>query len=44
VTAVWERGLGIAVGMAHGLKRKKSKSFVYNLFSDGELEGLSQRF
>lgn len=31
-------GLGIAVGMALGLKRKKSNSFVYNLFSDGELD------
>jgi transketolase len=31
-------GLGIAVGMALGLKRKRSKSFVYNLFSDGELD------
>ena len=31
-------GLGIAVGMALGLKRKSSKSFVYNLFSDGELD------
>ena len=31
-------GLGIAVGMCLGLKRKKSKSFVYNLFSDGELD------
>ncbi len=31
-------GLGIAVGMALGLKRKNSKSFVYNLFSDGELD------
>jgi transketolase len=30
-------GLGIAVGMALGLKRKSSKSFVYNLMSDGEL-------
>lgn len=30
-------GLGIAVGMALGLKRKRSDSFVYNLFSDGEL-------
>jgi transketolase len=30
-------GLGIAVGMCLGLKRKKSGSFVYNLFSDGEL-------
>jgi transketolase len=31
-------GLGIAVGMALGLKRKSSKAFVYNLFSDGELD------
>lgn len=31
-------GLGIAVGMCLGLKRKKSRSFVYNLFSDGELD------
>ena len=31
-------GLGIAVGMCLGLKRKHSKSFVYNLFSDGELD------
>ncbi len=30
-------GLGLAVGFALGLKRKRSKSFVYNLFSDGEL-------
>ncbi len=30
-------GLGLAVGFALGLKRKGSKSFVYNLFSDGEL-------
>lgn len=30
-------GLGIAVGFALGLKRKQSKAFVYNLFSDGEL-------
>ena len=30
-------GLGIAVGMALGLKRKKSGSFIYNLLSDGEL-------
>lgn len=30
-------GLAIAVGMALGLKRKRSDSFVYNLFSDGEL-------
>lgn len=31
-------GLGIAVGMCLGLKRKGSASFVYNLFSDGELD------
>ncbi|MET2831101.1 transketolase [Mesorhizobium shangrilense] len=30
-------GLGIAVGMCLGLKRKRSDSFVYNLLSDGEL-------
>ncbi len=30
-------GLGIAVGGALGLKRKKSKSFIYNILSDGEL-------
>jgi transketolase len=30
-------GLGIGVGMALGLRRKSSKSFVYNLMSDGEL-------
>ena len=30
-------GLGISVGMALALKRKLSKSFVYNLMSDGEL-------
>jgi transketolase len=30
-------GLPIAVGMALGLKRKKSAAFVYNLMSDGEL-------
>jgi transketolase len=29
-------GLGIAVGMALGLKRKNSDAFVYNLMSDGE--------
>jgi transketolase len=32
------QGLAIAVGMALGLKRKASKSFVYCLFSDGELD------
>jgi transketolase len=31
-------GLGIAVGFCLGLKRKASKAFVYNLFSDGELD------
>jgi len=31
-------GLGIAVGMALAPKHKKSKSFVYNLLSDGELD------
>lgn len=31
------QGLGIAVGAALGLKRKKSSAFVYNLLSDGEL-------
>ncbi len=37
-------GLSIAVGKCLGLKRKKSKSFVYTLFSDGELdEGRSGR-
>lgn len=30
-------GLGIAVGMALGLKRKENPAFVYNLMSDGEL-------
>lgn len=32
------QGLGIAVGMALGLKRKSSRSLVYNLLSDGELD------
>lgn len=32
------QGLGIAVGMALGLKRKQNPAFVYNLFSDGELD------
>ncbi|BAL27491.1 transketolase [Azoarcus sp. KH32C] len=32
------QGLTIAVGRALGLKRKGSKSFVYTLFSDGELD------
>lgn len=32
------QGLTIAVGHALGLKRKGSKSFVYTLFSDGELD------
>lgn len=31
-------GLGIAVGMALGLKRKGSQSLIYNLLSDGELD------
>jgi transketolase len=31
-------GLPIAVGICLGLKRKNSKSLVYNLFSDGELD------
>ena len=31
------QGLGVAVGMALGLKRKSSDAFVYNLMSDGEL-------
>jgi transketolase len=31
-------GLGIAVGMCLGLRRKASKSFVYNMLSDGELD------
>lgn len=31
-------GLGIAVGMALGVKRKRSQSLVYNLMSDGELD------
>ena len=30
-------GLGVAVGMALGLKRKNSPACVYNLMSDGEL-------
>ncbi len=30
-------GLGIAVGMALGLKRKRNPAFVYNMLSDGEL-------
>lgn len=30
-------GLGIAVGMALGLKRKDNPAFVFNLMSDGEL-------
>lgn len=32
------QGLGIAVGMALALKRKKSESWVFNLMSDGELD------
>lgn len=31
-------GLGIAVGVGLGLKRKSNPAFVYNLFSDGELD------
>lgn len=31
-------GLGLAVGFCLGLKRKASQAFVYNLFSDGELD------
>ena len=31
-------GLGIAVGMCLGLKRKSSAALVYNLMSDGELD------
>ncbi len=31
------QGLGIAVGAALGLKRKKSDAFIYNMLSDGEL-------
>ena len=31
------QGLGIAVGMALGLKRKDNPAFVFNLMSDGEL-------
>ncbi len=31
------QGLGVAVGMCLGLKRKASDAFVYNLLSDGEL-------
>lgn len=30
-------GLGIAVGMALGLKRKDNPAFIYNMLSDGEL-------
>src|SRR5215469_7572981 len=32
------QGLTIAVGRCLGLKRKGSRSFVYTLFSDGELD------
>ncbi len=32
------QGLTVAVGMAMGLARKKSKAFVFNLMSDGELD------
>lgn len=31
------QGLGIAVGAALGLKRKRNPAFIYNLLSDGEL-------
>lgn len=31
-------GLGIAVGVCLGLKAKRNPAFVYNLFSDGELD------
>lgn len=31
------QGLGIAAGMALGLKRKQNSAFIYNLMSDGEL-------
>ncbi len=31
-------GLGIAIGFCFGLKRKQNPAFVYNLFSDGELD------
>ena len=31
-------GLGIAVGMCLGLRRKRSSAFVYTLMSDGELD------
>jgi len=31
------QGLGVAVGMCLGLKRKASDAFVYNMLSDGEL-------
>ena len=32
------QGLPIAIGVALGLKRKRSENFVYVLFSDGELD------
>lgn len=32
------QGLGVAVGMALGLKRKNNTAFIYNLLSDGELD------
>lgn len=32
------QGLAIAVGMALGLRRKRSRAFVYNSMSDGELD------
>ena len=31
------QGMSVAVGMCLGLKRKTSRSFVYNLMSDGEI-------
>jgi transketolase len=32
------QGLTVALGMAMGLKRKRSSAFVYNMMSDGELD------
>jgi len=32
------QGLPIAIGVALGLKRKRSRNFVYAMFSDGELD------
>jgi transketolase len=32
------QGLAVALGMAMGLKRKRSSAFVFNLMSDGELD------